>query len=108
VKILFDVNAPAPLARWLKGHEVILAINLGWQTLKNGKLLDAAETAEFDVLVTCDQSIPYQQNFTSRKLAVVVLSTNQWPLIRPVAAKIATAVDFVQRGQICRVDINNL
>ncbi|MGH9609814.1 MAG: hypothetical protein ACRD34_09085 [Bryobacteraceae bacterium] len=75
------------------------------QNLEDGPLLDAAEECEFDVLVTCDQNIPYQQNFAFRKLAVVVLSTNHWPSLRPFAARIAAAVEFVQPGQIKEIDI---
>jgi hypothetical protein len=82
-----------------------LSRDLRWQSLENGALLDAAEQAEFDVLVTCDQNMHYQQNFTNRRLAIVVLTSNQWPIIRPVAAKVASAVDFVQRGQVIRIDL---
>jgi len=105
VKILFDANTPAPLARFLRGHEVVRADELGWQGLENGALLDVAENAEFDVLLTCDQNVRDQQNFTSRKLALVILSSNHWPTLRRVAARIASAVDFVQTGQIVRVDV---
>jgi hypothetical protein len=108
VRILFDVGTPAPLARYLRGHEVVRTGKLGWEKLKNGRLLDACESQEFDLLLTCDQSIPYQQNFTGRKLAVVVLNSNNWPLIKPVAARIATQVDFVQRGQIMFIDVKAL
>ena len=105
MKILFDANAPAPLARFLRGHEVVRADELGWQGLENGALLDAAEQAGFDLLLTCDQNIRYQQNLTSRKLAVVILSSNHWPALRQIADRIATAVDFVQTGQIVMVDV---
>jgi predicted nuclease of predicted toxin-antitoxin system len=108
VKILFDANTPAPLARFLHGHKVICADELGWQGLENGDLLDAAEQAGFDLLLTCDQNVPYQQNFTGRKLALLVLSSNHWPTMHLVATHIATAVDFVQPGQIVRVDIATL
>ena len=108
LKILFDANTPAPLARFLRGHDVVRADELGWQGLENGALLDAAENAGFDLLLTCDQNVRYQQNFTSRKLALVVLSSNHWPTLRRVAARIASAVDFVQTGQIVKVDITML
>jgi hypothetical protein len=108
VKILFDANTPAPLARFLRGHDVIRADELGWQGLANGALLDAAEEAAFDVLLTCDQNVRYQQNFTNRKLAVVILTSNHWPTLRGIAARIATAVDFVQNGQIVRIDVTTL
>jgi hypothetical protein len=105
LRILFDANTPAPLARFLRGHEVARADELGWQGLENGALLDAAEEAGFDLLLTCDQNVRYQQNLTSRKLALVVLSSNHWPTLRRIAAKIATAVDFVQTGQIVKIDV---
>ena len=108
MKILFDANTPAPLARFLRGHDVIRADELGWQGLENGDLLDAAEQAGFDLLLTCDQNVRHQQNFTNRKLSLVVLSSNHWPTLRRVAARISTAVDFVQTGQIVRVDVNTL
>ncbi len=105
MKILFDTNTPAPLARSLRGHQVTRTGELGWQSLANGALLDLAEQAGFDVLITCDQNVRYQQNFTDRKLAVVILSTNHWPTLRPVAARIASVVDFMQRGQVSNVDV---
>ena len=108
MRILFDANTPAPLARFLLGHEVVRADELGWQGLENGALLDAAEQAGFHLLLTCDQNVRYQQNFTGRKLALVVLSSNHWPTLRRVAARVATAIDFVQTGQIVRVDIAGL
>ena len=105
MKTLFDANTPAPLARFLRGHEVVRADELGWQGLENGALLDAAEQGGFDLLLTCDQNVRYQQNFAGRKLALVILSSNHWPTLRRIAARIATAVDFVQPGHIVRVDV---
>jgi hypothetical protein len=60
------------------------------------------------VLLTCDQNIRHQQNFADRKIALIVLSSNHWPTLRPVAGRIATAVDFAQRGQVIFVDIGGL
>lgn len=108
MKILFDANTPAPLSRFLRGHDVVRADELGWQGMENGELLDAAESAGFDLVLTCDQNVSYQQNFTGRKVALLVLSSNHWPTLRARAARIATAVDFVQRGQIVRVDVREL
>lgn len=105
MKILFDANTPAPLARFLRGHDVVRADELGWQGLENGALLDSAEKAGFDLILTCDQNVRYQQNFTGRKLALVVLSSNHWPTLRGKAARIATNIDFVQTGQIVRIDV---
>ena len=105
MKILFDANTPAPLSKFLRGHDVVRADELGWQGLENGALLDAAERAGFDLLLTCDRNIRHQQNLAGRKLALVILSSNHWPTLRRAAARIATAVDFVQTGQIVSVDV---
>ena len=66
MKVLFDQNVPFNLARHLMGHEVKTAANMGWEELKNGDLIQAAEEGGFDVLVTCDQQWRYQQNLTER------------------------------------------
>jgi hypothetical protein len=108
VKILFDANTPAPLAASLRRHQVARTDELGWQGLENGELLDAAEDAGFDVLPTCDQNVHYQRNFAGRSLALVILSTNHWPSLWPLALKIATALDFIQSGQVVRIDIGSL
>ena len=90
----------------MRGHEVV--DELGWQGFDNGALLDAAEQAGFDMLLTCDRNIRYQQNLASRKLALVILSSNHWPNLRQTAARIATAIDFVQAGQVVRIDVATL
>ena len=108
VRILFDANTPAPLAGWLKGHQVTRADELEWQGLENGDLLDSAEQAGFEILLTCDQNVRYQQNFSSRKLAVVILSTNHWPSLKQVADRVAKQIDFVRTGQVVRIDIKRL
>jgi hypothetical protein len=108
VKILFDANTPAPLAGFLRGHQVERADERGWQGLNNGALLDAAEEAGFDLLLTCDQNVRYQQDFTGRRLAVLILSSNHWPSLRPLVVRIASAVDFIQTGQVKRLDLGAL
>lgn len=107
VKILLDTNVPVQLAWALRGHEATSTIALHWESHTNGKLLEAAQTAGFDVIITCDQNIPLQQNFADRKLGLVVLSTNHWPTLRAAASNIAAKVDFVQRGQIVRIDVSD-
>jgi len=97
MRILLDQNTPAPLRYALLGHQVETAYERGWSELSNGKLTAEAESAGFDVLVTSDQSIPYQQNWIGRKLALLVLSTN-WTRIRKFGERIREAVDAIQRG----------
>jgi hypothetical protein len=66
--------------------------------LENGELLKAAEESAYDVLVTCDQNIAHQQNLRGRKLALVVLGSNLWPIVRSHGALVAEAVESASRG----------
>jgi hypothetical protein len=81
-RILLDHNVPFPLTRHLPGHEVVHASTAGWSELSNGLLIAAAEADGFGLLITCDQNLEYQQNLTDRRLALIVLSTNKWAVIR--------------------------
>jgi len=77
VKILFDANTPAPLARFLRGHEVVRTDELGWQGLENGALLDVAEQAGFDLLPTCDRRPSAQsQHLSPQRL----ISAQAWKI----------------------------
>lgn len=80
MKILFDQGTPVPLREHLTGHTVQTAFELGWSNLENGALLTVAEDA-FDLLITTDQQLRYQQNLAVRKLSVLVLMTTSWPRI---------------------------
>ncbi len=73
MRVLFDHCTPYGIARFLAGHEVTAARKVGWAEFANGKLLNAAEEAGFDVMVTVDQNIRYQQNLRGRRIALVVL-----------------------------------
>lgn len=76
-----------------------------WHQLKNGDLLTAAEDAAFDVFITSDKSIRYQQNLTNRKLAIVVLSQGRWRLVRQRLGAVAAAVDAATPGSYTEVEI---
>jgi hypothetical protein len=76
--ILFDHVTPAGIARFLAGHTVIKAKQRGWERLGNGDLLTAAEDAGFDVFVTADKNIGYQQNLEGLHIALIIFSTPQF------------------------------
>jgi hypothetical protein len=99
VRILFDQGTPVPLKEHLPGHSVATAYEKGWSTLRNGELLAVAE-AQFDVLVTADRNLRFQQNVAARKLAIVVLPTTSWPRLRPAATRIAEFVAAALPGTI--------
>jgi hypothetical protein len=73
--------------------------------LANGELLTAAESAGFEVLVTTDKNIRYQQNLAGRRIAIVVLGKARWRLIRPMLAEVVAAVNSVKPGSYTEVDI---
>jgi hypothetical protein len=71
MRIVFDQGTPAPLRRALSGLTVATAFELGWSNLAHGDLLQQAE-AQFDLLITTDQDLRYQQNLAGRRLAILV------------------------------------
>ena len=105
MRILFDHVTPAGIARFLAGHTVIKAKDYGWDTLSNGDLLTAAERAGFDLLLTADKNMRHQQNLTGRRMALVVLSTPRWPVVRLRIEKIAAAINAAAPGSYVEVDI---
>jgi hypothetical protein len=105
MRILFDHGTPRGIGRFLSGHPVTQARQRGWDTLSNGDLLAEAERAGFEVFVTADKNIRYQQNLSGRKIAVVVLSTPQWPLVRLHTDKIAAAINAAAPGTYVEVRI---
>jgi hypothetical protein len=104
LKVLLDENMPHDLRRYLRQHETFTAAYLGWTGLKNGQLLDAAETGGFDVLITGDRTLQYEQYLAGRKIALVLLSAVSWPIIEPHVAKIVAAVDGAMPRSFTRVD----
>lgn len=105
MRVLFDHCTPYGIARFLVGHEVAAARKLGWAELTNGKLLNAAEQAGFDVMVTVDQNIRYQQNLKGRKIGLVVLGRGRWTLVQPVIQTVVAAVDAATAGSYTEVPI---
>jgi hypothetical protein len=105
VRLLFDQGTPVPLRQLLVGHEVSTAYECGWATLKNGELLTAAEVQGFEVLVTTDKNLKYQQNLASRSIAILVLGTTSWPRIRAAAEIVAAAVAAAAPGTYAEVSI---
>lgn len=104
--ILFDHGAPKSLARALTGHTVITAYASGWDTLSNGALLNAAENAAVDLLLTTDGSIRYQQNLVGRRIALVVLTgATKWTRVRLHLERIAAAVNAATPGSYTEIDI---
>ena len=103
--VLFDQSTPVPIRPFLKGHTVETAWQRGWDKLKNGDLLKAAQEAGFEVLVTPDKNIRNQQNLKKYKIAMVVLGNPQWPVLRHHVDRVVAAVNAAKPGTYCEVEI---
>ena len=105
MRILLDHGTPSGIAESLSGHDVTEAIERGWDRISNGKLLNVPEAAGFDVLLTTDKRIRYQQNLTGRKIAIVVLRNSTWRVVRLHLDRIAQTVSEATPGSYSEVDI---
>ena len=105
MKILFDQGTPAPLRRYLAGHSVDTAYERGWSDLRNGDLLTEAEINGYDLLITTDQNMRYQQNLAGKRLGILVLLSTSWPRIQPRIGDVQDVVDGMQPGDYREVSI---
>jgi hypothetical protein len=105
MRILFDHGTPSGIATALLPHEVTEAREKGWDRLSNGELLKAAEEAGFELLLTTDKRIRYQQNLTHRRIAIIVLGNSTWRVVRRYLERIASAVSNAAPGSYFEVEI---
>lgn len=105
MQILFDQGTPAPLRHEFKSHSVQTAYELGWSSLSNGDLIAAAEREGFDIFVTTDRNLKYQQNLSSRRIAIVVLGATSWPRISKIAQKITAKTLATVPDDFLEIDI---
>lgn len=105
MRILFDHGVPVPLRRHLSDHSTDTAAERGWERLSNGEFLDQADAEGYDLLITTDQSLRFQQNLTARPFGVVVLMTTAWPRIERHVPEIRAAVDAAVAGAAVEVSM---
>lgn len=105
MRVLFDQGTPLPLRKHLATHQVSTAFELNWSALTNGELIAQAEKSGFEVLVTTDQNLKYQQNLTTRRIAIVETSTTSWPRIQQHVATVLDALAAVTAGAYLEVAI---
>lgn len=105
MRVLFDQGVPFPISRHLTGHTVDVSVDLGWDRLRNGDLLAAAEQAGYDALLTTDKNLRYQQNLKDRKIAIIVIGHAQWPTLKPHVEQVAEAVNAATPGSYSEIDI---
>ena len=105
MQILFDQGTPAPLRRFLTAHDVSTAYEQGWSTVTNGDLIHLAEQQGYELLITTDTNLRYQQNLKTRAIAILVLSTTSWPRIRSAAELVVVEVAGIRAGEYCELRI---
>lgn len=104
MKILLDECVPWPMHKLLTGHQCRTAQQCGWGGLKNGELLKKAES-EFDLFITSDQNIRYQQNLADRRIPILELSSNKLRRIQAAADLIQSTIAAIQPGEFRHLDI---
>ncbi len=103
MRILLDHNVPRPLRRYLVDHTVDTAIERGWEELRNGDLLQIAERDGYQVIITGDQNLRYQQNIDRRSLGILVLTSNRWPRIQTKTEEIRRVLEEISPGELREV-----
>ena len=105
MRVLLDEQLPRQLAPYLVGHEVRTVQQQGWAGLKNGELLKQAKLADFEVLVTADQNLEFQQNLVDSGLFIVVLVavSNALEDLLPVVPAALAAMAEPKIGRVVRV-----
>jgi hypothetical protein len=98
VRVILDENVPIQMARFLIGHDVTTVQREGWAGIENGDLLNLVD-GHFDVMVPADKNLRYQQNLASRRIALVELPSNRWPVLERMATQIADAVNNARPGK---------
>ena len=105
MKLLFDQGTPAPLRERLSVHSADTLAEKGWSDKDNGELLDVAQREGYEVLVTTDQSLSYQQNLAGRRIGIVVLLSTDWREVRLRTREIGEAIAAVGAGEVIEVPI---
>ena len=104
MKIVLDECVPWPIHRLLVGHHCQTAQDCGWRGIRNGLLLERAEK-EFDLFITSDQNLRYQQNLAGRYIAILELSSNNLRRIQAAASLIQAAIESIKSGEFRRLEI---
>jgi hypothetical protein len=101
--LLLDHSVPRGLRVFLTGFRVKHAFEMGWHALRNGDLLEAAEKAGFEVLITADKNLRHQNRLTGRRIAVLVLGTNHWPTLERYGGRMVAVLETVAAGTYAEV-----
>jgi predicted nuclease of predicted toxin-antitoxin system len=102
MRLLLDECVPRPLLRDLAGHDAHHVVDMGWSSRRNGELLNLMLADRFEVLLTVDQNLPFQQNLRGSGIGVVVVvaRTNRVKELRPLVPQILEALAAVKPGEL--------
>jgi predicted nuclease of predicted toxin-antitoxin system len=104
MKVLLDECTPRVVKRRLPMHDISTVQEMGWAGIKNGELLKLAET-QFEVFITTDKNLRYQQNLMGRALAVLVLPSNQVPIVERVLPAVEAALQSIRTGNYVEIPL---
>jgi len=104
MKILLDESTPGKLRAHLRRHDVFTAKYMGWAGLLNGSLLAAAEAEGFELLITSDKNLAYQQNMSERRIGLLVLTTNNWDTLLTQIERVQFIVDGMSPGDFLELE----
>ena len=104
MKVLLDECTPRVVKKRLPMHDISTVQEMGWAGIKNGELLTLAE-AQFEVIITTDKNLRYQQNLAGRALAVLVLPSNQVPVVERVLPAIESALQTIKAGDYIEIPL---
>jgi hypothetical protein len=103
VRVLFDQGTPVPLRLAIPEHRIDTAYELGWSELENGELLASAEATGYEVFVTTDNNLQYQQNLSEHTIAILALSSPSWPRIKNITNEIREKIGSATPGSYIAV-----
>ena len=106
MRVLIDECLPKKLKREMHGHDVMTVQERGWSSKKNGELLRLLQ-GEFDVFLTADQNLTYQQNLSNTSVAVIVLvaPNNRIEALNPLMPKVQEVLKSIQPGEVVQVGV---
>ncbi|HEX8844520.1 MAG TPA: DUF5615 family PIN-like protein [Pyrinomonadaceae bacterium] len=104
MKVLLDECTPRVVKKRLPAHNISTVQEMGWAGVKNGELLTLAEP-QFDVFITTDQNLRYQQNLSQRKLGFVLLPSNQVPVVKAVIPALEAALATIRAGDFVEIPL---
>lgn len=102
MKIVFDENVPWPLRNLMPHHDVTSVQKEGLGGMENGELL-ASLDGNFDIFILCDKNLRYQQNLLGRRIAIIELPTNRWPVLKDLTSEIDDAIAGSSAGSYSTV-----